>query len=125
MVNEIKTEKLKLLIENVYESDYRDLQMLMEKINSPGVRICLDTGHLLCSSKQGIELWIENLKPYIEYVHLHWNIGKNDDHLIPPNKFLLELKELLERNNINPVIALEYEINDGVKEIERVRTHFR
>lgn len=114
-------DKLKLLIENVYENEYSDLLMLMEKINSPNVRTCLDTGHILLSSKISLDKWFENLMPFIETVHLHWNDGTWDTHQAPDDASLIIFKSILEKLSLDSLIALEYKIDDIEQEDKRIR----
>ncbi|MFI5144941.1 MAG: sugar phosphate isomerase/epimerase family protein [Ignavibacteria bacterium] len=123
LVNLLENSKLKILIENVYESEFEDLQMLVRLINSPKVKICFDIGHMLCSSKQSIGDWIKNLKPFIALVHLHWNDGTNDSHLAPRDNNLKLFDNLVRDYELNIPIELEYPVTDLNKEILRIRKY--
>jgi sugar phosphate isomerase/epimerase len=114
------SDKLTILIENVYESNSHNLLTLIQKVNSPKVQVCFDTGHALLTSE--LEHWIKNLSEHIKLVHLHWNDGSYDAHQPPDDTALRYFKKLIDDFNINPVIELEYNIDDIETEIKRVRT---
>ncbi|MCM1989328.1 sugar phosphate isomerase/epimerase family protein [Oceanirhabdus seepicola] len=121
LLTEIEDTDLTILIENFYDNDYADFLLLLEKINSPKVKVCLDTGHVLCNSSKGIEHWVHGLKDYIRYIHFHYNKGDFDAHLSPHEEFIKEVSDILKINNITPVIALEYTVEDLESEIEKIR----
>lgn len=73
--------KIKIAIENIFEEDPENLQMLMEKIRSPYFGICFDTGHFNLFSKKSIEEWLSSLNDYIIELHLHDNNKQFDEHL--------------------------------------------
>jgi sugar phosphate isomerase/epimerase len=123
MTDVIGDNKLKALVENVYEDDYSDLLMLIEKINSPKVGVCFDTGHMLSTSKQSMEEWIGNLEPYIDMIHLHWNDGTYDSHQSPNENELKIFKQIYKKYEIGCFTALEYKIDDINAEIKRVRKY--
>lgn len=121
LLNQFKDTDLTILLENFYDDDYKDLLLLIEKINSPKVKICLDLGHVLCNSSKSIEHWITGLKDNIKYIHFHYNEGDYDAHLPPIEVFIKEVSKILNENNIYPVIALEYEIGDLQGELKKIR----
>ena len=121
LLKEIEDTDLTILIENFYDNDYADLLLLLEKINSPKVKVCLDTGHVLCNSQKSIEHWVRGLKDYIKYIHFHYNKGDYDAHLSPNEEFIKEVSDILMINNIDPIIALEYTVEDLEIEIEKIR----
>ncbi|QQY78894.1 hypothetical protein [Keratinibaculum paraultunense] len=55
--------------------------------------------------------WIKELGEYVEYILLH---------LKPDDENIRYIKELLVTYGINPIIALEYKINDLEYEIKRI-----
>ena len=71
---------LTLCIENSFDLDPTPLRMLMERLNHPRVKVCLDIGHANYSHAP-LEQWFEELGEYIEYLHLSDNKGEFDDHL--------------------------------------------
>ncbi|NMA85807.1 MAG: sugar phosphate isomerase/epimerase [Tissierellia bacterium] len=110
-----------VLLENIFEEDPFFLKELIETIDMPNVKICLDIGHAKLRTNEDLGKWIEELKPYIEYIHFHWNEGLYDEHNRPEDKNIKYIKELLLRHNINPIIALEYKVYNLKEEVQRIK----
>jgi sugar phosphate isomerase/epimerase len=85
--------------------------------------VCLDIGHVLAYSKVDLEAWFSNLGKYIRYLHLHWNDGRCDEHDIPTNDQLKELRDLIQKYKLNPIITMEYSVENIYLETERIRKH--
>ena len=77
----------------------------------------------MASSNISLFHWIENLKPFIESIHLHWNDGSDDTHQQPDDAALLTFKGILEKHTLESYIALEYKIDDIENEVKRVRKY--
>ncbi|WBW96655.1 sugar phosphate isomerase/epimerase family protein [Oceanirhabdus sp. W0125-5] len=118
---EIEDTDLTILIENFYDNDFKDLLLLIEKINSPKIKVLLDTGHVLCNSSKGIDYWINGLKNHLKYIHFHYNKGNYDAHLSPHKEFIKEVSNILKKNDINPIISLEYAVDDIESEVKKIR----
>ena len=69
-----------ICIENSFDLDPTPLRVLMEQMDHPKVRVCLDIGHANYSQAP-LEQWFEELGEYIEYLHISDNKGQFDDHL--------------------------------------------
>ena len=110
-----------ILIENEYDDTYEDMKKIVEGVNRANFGICLDIGHVFAYSKVSLDEWISSLKNKIEYIHLHWNDKTYDEHRIPTNSELLQLRELLDKYNIDPIITLEYGTDSLFEETDRVR----
>ncbi len=77
-----------LLLENHYAYDYRDCHELFsepwefaelfQRLSSPALRACFDTGHAHLT-RNGEEL-LRALAPQLAHVHLADNHGEHDDH---------------------------------------------
>lgn len=78
---ENKDSSITICIENVFETDYTPLKNLIETVNHPALKICLDIGHVHAYSSLPLNQWITELSPYISHVHLHNNNGIKDEHL--------------------------------------------
>jgi sugar phosphate isomerase/epimerase len=120
-LKEINNLDITILLENEYENNYEELLYIVKEVNSPKLRICLDTGHALAYSNIDLEKWIIELKGYIEYVHLHFNDGSFDSHNAPNKEQLISFKNMIKRANINPFICLEYTVSSIDDEIRRIR----
>ncbi|MCF6466768.1 sugar phosphate isomerase/epimerase family protein [Clostridium sp. Cult2] len=121
IIKEVKDYKGKILIENIFEDDPILTKELVDTIDLPNVKVCLDIGHAMLETKNGLENWIKELNNRIEYIHLHWNDGIYDQHNRPSKENIILLKDLLDRYNLNPIIALEYNVDDIEEEIKRIR----
>lgn len=71
---------VKIFIENAQDLDPTPLRMLMEKIGSDRIGVCLDIGHAHYS-RAPMQQWFEELGQWIRYMHLSDNMGEFDDHL--------------------------------------------
>lgn len=108
-----------ILIENIFEDDPILLKELMDTINLPNMKVCLDVGHARLS--KDIDDWVKVLKDNIEYMHIHWNGGLYDDHLKPSDENIMYIAEVLKKYDISSHLALEYDVNDVEDEVKRIR----
>ncbi len=113
-----------ILIENIFENDPLLLKELIDTIDLPNIKVCLDIGHAKLRTNKDLEEWVKVLKEDIEYIHLHWNNGFYDEHNRPVEKNITYIKGLLEKYKVNPRIALEYKANDLQKEVYRMKSIF-
>lgn len=121
---EIKDFQGKILLENIFENDPLFLKELIETIDLPNIKICLDMGHAKLRTNTPLEQWIKELGKYIEYVHLHWNSGLYDEHNVPEDLDIKYISELFAKYDLNPIIALEYGVNNLKSEIQRLNNIF-
>lgn len=110
-----------ILIENIFEKYPEMLKEYIETVALPQLKINLDIGHLRIR-KAGLEEWIKALKDEIVYIHVHSNDGNYDLHQRPSHKEISNLYDLLDRYDLNPVIALEYEFDAIEDEVARYRS---
>ena len=76
-------DDFELLIENVLDPTPDLLFSLIERIDDPRARVCLDVGHAFCVSKVPLGDWLNALSPFIAHLHLHDNDSTFDAHLAP------------------------------------------
>lgn len=107
-----------ILLENIFEETPDMLAELLEEINEDRIRINLDLGHLRLG-KASLDEWVSSLAEWISYVHVHGNDGKFDVHHAPTNEDIDELMTSLSKNDIEPVLALEYNVKDMESELRR------
>jgi sugar phosphate isomerase/epimerase len=81
LVAQAEDEEIVLAIENAYEPDATVLKEVMEVINSPWLRFCVDLGHAACFSRMAPEEWIHLFKDHLISLHVHDNEGLEDEHL--------------------------------------------
>ena len=59
------------------------IEALVERIDHPNVRVCIDAGHAHLTEGEGAAEAFKRLAPLAAATHLHDNDGENDAHLIP------------------------------------------
>lgn len=68
-----------MALENTYETEPSQHIRMMQALDSPYARICLDVGHLMAFAKSPWQTWTEAL-PWVGHLHLHDNQGDTDTH---------------------------------------------
>lgn len=81
VVSQAEKQKTMLALENVYEQNAQPLLALLKGINSPWFNFCLDMGHFNIFSAGPLSSWFRVLAPKLVEIHLHDNMGKEDQHL--------------------------------------------
>lgn len=108
-IEKFEKEKITVSLENTYEDRIDGLINIVDEINSPYLKICLDTGHANINSDGHIIDWIQSAEKRIVHTHFHNNFAKKDEHnslLKGTLDFDLILKTFAEKE-INPRIVLE------------------
>ena len=98
-----------VMFENTYEPGPSIHKLLLQALDSPAARFCLDAGHLLAFAQTPLHKWLTVLAPWLGQLHLHDNCGFRDDHL-PVGKGCFDFAELfsfLHMRKIEPIITLE------------------
>jgi sugar phosphate isomerase/epimerase len=105
-----------ILLENMWEPDPAIIGDVLDAVNSPHLRSCVDVGHTSLFSSLILENWLERLRRYVVYVHLNNNPGGVDYHqalnegTIDYSKALADLRALPEP----PIFCLEIERVDDI-----------
>lgn len=107
-----------ILIENIFEETPEMLKDYMDVVNFSNIKINLDIGHAKIGHSN-LKEWIRDLRDYISYIHIHSNNGVYDQHQAPEISEVKELYKFLNEYNLNPVLSLEYKIDDIEKEIKK------
>lgn len=82
---------------------------MVDKLGRDNLKICLDTGHAAIFTGADVASAVKKIGQRLEAVHIHDNMGKNDEHLIPGDgivdwdEFAKALKEI----GFDKVISLE------------------
>lgn len=78
-----KPENFTIYIENVFEDEPLMMKAIIEELNDPRIKICLDVGHANAVKlpEYPVVRWIEILGEHIGHFHLHNNDGEHDLHL--------------------------------------------
>jgi len=70
-----------IMFENTYEKSPDMHKRILETLNSPRARFCLDTGHLMAFAQNSWHNWLPSLENHLGQLHLHDNHGSRDEHL--------------------------------------------
>lgn len=69
-----------ICLENVMEDEPTQLRQLVETVDDPRLRLCLDVGHAYRSSKTDPVYWLRDWAPWLSHFHIHNNEGVFDTH---------------------------------------------
>jgi len=83
--------EIKVALENTLPGktgdNINEILELVKKFNSKYLGICLDTGHCNITSSlyhhANVVDCLPKIKDYLCHLHVHDNLGKNDEHLLP------------------------------------------
>lgn len=90
-----KPADFNIFIENVFDPDPAPLVEIVEKIDDPRVKLCLDVGHAnAVTLDKSVYCWIKSMGRHIGHFHLHNNDGTCDSH-DPIDKGSLDMEKLL------------------------------
>lgn len=121
LLEEVPNYKGTILIENIFEEEPTMLKELIQTIDLPNIKINLDIGHAKLG-KVSLEEWIRELKDYIVYIHIHSNNGLYDLHRVPSKEEINDLYYLLDKYNLDPILSLEYKIENLEEEMKKYRS---
>ncbi len=106
------------VLENVLDFDYEHIKVIVDEVNSPFLKVCLDTGHANLCSKIPPQDWIKEYGNRLQHLHLHNNYKTNDDHngIKLGTINFVEIIDVLKKENINPYIVFEIFDKNQLKE---------
>ena len=121
-----KYEKVgtKVVIENIVEKEPARLIKLHDIVDSKFFGLCLDVGHTNIFSEVPLKEWISRMGRRLQYVHLHDNSGKEDEHLpvgkgnINFNDIFNKLKEVVP--DIQVSLEVDGKIEDNIENLKMV-----
>ena len=106
----IRKEASLLMLENVYEQSPQEFLDIYERLRDQHVGFCLDTGHMAAFSREDLSTWLQFLGEHIQQLHLHDNLGNQDDHMALGEgeiDFELLFKYLKGRKSDPPLVTIE------------------
>ncbi len=108
------------VLENVLDFDYEHIKTIVDEVNSPFLKVCLDTGHANLCSTISPQNWIKTYGDRLQHMHLHNNFKTNDDHngIKYGTVNFLGIVDTLKSENLNPYIV--FEIFDKKELVESV-----
>ncbi|MDH3393378.1 MAG: sugar phosphate isomerase/epimerase, partial [Desulfobulbaceae bacterium] len=108
--------EIPMMLENTYETTPKQLKRMLQALDSPFARFCLDVGHVLAFAKNRWQDWLPTLEPWLGQLHLHDNDGTSDAHL-GVGEGVFNFKELfgyLKEQQLDPLITLEPHSEEGL-----------
>ncbi len=98
---------------NLTLSKPEDTLKMVKEINSPFLKICLDTGHSAVLGVSPAEAVRQIGKEYLAVLHIHDNDGKEDRHWIPYSGTIdwADFSNALREVEFDGVISMETEIS--------------
>ena len=108
-IKRFEDEGITVVLENTYEDVPDIILAIVNGVNSPNLKICIDTGHINVMSSLEIKDWIEKVGSKLHHMHLHNNSGCYDEHnsLLKGTINFNTVLETLRANNLNPDLTLE------------------
>lgn len=85
---------IEIVLENVLEEKPELLLTIVQEVNDPHLKLCLDIGHVNTYSEISAEEWLRDCSPYLSHFHLHNNDGTGDTHSAL-NKGTIPVEQLL------------------------------
>jgi sugar phosphate isomerase/epimerase len=80
LADRLADEGTELTLENVFEHNPEDMEIIFQSLVGKNVGFCFDIGHQSAFSRASFEHWIKVLGPYLAQLHLHDNDGTLDQH---------------------------------------------
>ena len=114
-----------IALENTWDDRPEVLLQLADLAGDPGLRFCLDTGHVNVFSRRPVCEWWRGVGDRTAALHLHDNDGSSDDHL-PPGRGSFDfpaLASLLAGRDALPLLDLEVDhprAAEGKRFVERL-----
>lgn len=107
-----------LMLENTYETNPAQHKKMLQALDSPRARFCLDVGHVLAFAENRWQDWLPELEPWLGQLHLHDNHGDHDAHLaIGQGIFDFNgLFTYLNQRGLSPILTMEPHHENGVEE---------
>lgn len=115
-------------LENIYETSSLVYQQLFATLGSEHFGHCFDIGHWNIFAEESLQDWFENLGRYIKHLHLHDNLGENDQHL-PVGSGNIDFQDFFRRvtKQLNkPSMTLEaHKLPDLEVSLKKIQPHLQ
>lgn len=108
---------INVLLENLWEDEPALIPDILDAVNNPCLRACLDIAHATLFSDHSIEEWLGAFAPYLHLCHLNNHDGQMDLHW-PLNKGVLDYRSVLaglRRLPSSPFFTLEMPDQERMK----------
>ncbi len=128
--NLLRTEQhgITILLENMWEFDPTIIADLLQEVNHPYLKTCLDVGHahVFGSEHYTFEYWLQTMEPWLTEIHMNNNNGIIDEHHgFDWEKGVLDYHKIIPQiRSINPNVDLVLEM-DSVDDMRESLRYFR
>ncbi len=110
-------QDIEICLENVLEEEPSMLWNIVNGVDHPQLKLCLDVGHVNAYSNIPISSWLQEWKTQLSHFHIHNNDGSWDSHS-PLNCGTIEMKELLTQANLLcPIATYTLELTEAAKSV--------
>lgn len=108
-IKRFEDENITVALENTYEDKPDVILSIINEVNSPNLKACIDTGHVNINSPVKVKDWIEKMGSSLHHMHLHNNAGCYDEHnsLMQGTIDFDTVIETLKTNNLTPNMTIE------------------
>ncbi|MDD3012114.1 MAG: sugar phosphate isomerase/epimerase [Candidatus Gastranaerophilales bacterium] len=108
-IKRFEDENITVVLENTYEDNPDIILSIIDGVNSPNLKFCIDTGHVNINSALEIKDWIEKIGSRLHHMHIHNNSKIYDEHnsLLQGTIDFNTVLETLKNNNLNPDLTVE------------------
>lgn len=106
---QLKANDIELNIENAFEKTPDYISEIIDQVNHPCLKMCIDTGHVNCYSEYFLEEYYLLTQKHVSHFHFHNNYGERDEHnsLEDGTMDFPSFINVLKRSNKKPSITLE------------------
>lgn len=117
-IKEFEDADITAVIENVHERHPHQILDIVKEVNSPYLKVSLDTGHANLFSEIEICDWVKIYGKHLHHMHIHNNFGDDDSHnsLIEGTINFAEIFNTLQKENLSPIIVFEMFTQKNLKE---------
>lgn len=109
-IKKFEDNEITAVLENVIDLSPEPILEIVNEVNSPNLKACLDTGHAnICSSEGDVKDWIKAFGKTLSHMHVHNNYKTNDDHsgFMYGNINFIDIFNTLKEENIKPTVVFE------------------
>lgn len=93
------------------------LLSIVQAVDNPRLRLCLDAGHSSAYSQIPVLEWLQTCAPCLSHLHIHNNDGTGDSHS-PLYEGIIPVKELLSRaQRLFPGITATLELTQSLPSV--------
>ena len=71
---------VEIVLENVFETEPQWLLDIVQGVDHPRLKMCLDVGHVNAYSPISVMEWLDACAPVLSHFHVHNNDGTQDQH---------------------------------------------